>query len=149
MTAKCAHCGDDCKLVTGSEVYPHRRDLYDLRFWVCSPCNARVGCHKNGNVCDGVKSDGTLPLGTAANPALRNARMAIHQMVDPIWQQAPHRGRARKTVYAVLTNFGRLHGFIGPEDTYHTGHLSLPQCVMLNSLWPSMKSVIQERIRLE
>lgn len=147
--AKCAHCGEDCTLVTGKEVYPHRSDLFSLFFWVCAPCNARVGCHKNGNVCDGVKSDGTLPLGTAANAELRNSRMAIHQMVDPIWQQAKHRGKARKIVYTVLTSYGKLHGYLGPDDTYHTGHLSQQQCVTLNSHWSSMKSVIQERIRLE
>ena len=147
--AKCAHCGDDCKLVAGSISYPHRRDLYNLFFWDCDKCHARVGCHKNGMVAEGVKSDGTLPLGTAANAELRNARRAIHNMVDPLWQNATRRSRARKTVYAALTNFGKLHGFVEPQGTYHTGSLSLQQCATLNSHWSSMKSVIQERIRLE
>lgn len=146
--AKCAHCGGDCALVAGSAVYPHRRDLYNLFFWTCDPCKARVGCHKNGAVCDGIKSNGTLPLGTAANAELRNARMAIHNMVDPLWQQAARRGKARKTVYAALTNFGQLHGFVEPQGVYHTGSLSLQQCATLSSHWSSMKSVIQERIQL-
>ena len=149
IAAKCAHCGQDAVLKTGCEVYPHRRDLYELFFWVCIPCNARVGCHKKGNVCDGVKSDGTLPLGTAANQELRNARMAIHNEVDRIWQRQKQRGKARKIVYTVLTNYGRIHGFIGANDTYHTGSLSLQQCAMLNTHWSSMKKVIEERIQLE
>lgn len=148
-TAICAHCGQECVLVTGCEVYPHRRDLYELFFWECKPCKARVGCHKAGNVCDGVKSDGTLPLGTAANAELRNARMAIHNEVDPMWQHSKQRGKARKIVYAVLTNYGRLHGFVGANDCYHTGSLSLQQCATLSSQWPSMRKVISERIQLE
>lgn len=147
--AKCAHCGQDAVLVTGCEVYPHRRDLYELFFWECKPCKARVGCHKEGNVCDGVKSNGTLPLGTAANAELRNARMAIHNTVDPLWQHNKQRGKARKIVYTVLTNYGRLHGYLGQNDTYHTGSLSLQQCATLNSLWPSMRKVVEERIQLE
>ena len=35
IAAKCAHCGQDTVLKTGCEVYPHRRDLYELFFWVC------------------------------------------------------------------------------------------------------------------
>ena len=37
IAAKCAHCGQDAVLKTGCEVYPHRRDLYELFFWVCIP----------------------------------------------------------------------------------------------------------------
>lgn len=146
IAAKCAHCGQNAVLKTGCEVYPHRRDLYELFFWVCTPCNARVGCHKKDNVCDGVKSDGTLPLGTAANQELRNARMAIHNEIDGLWKSAKRRGRARKELYTVLTNYGKIHGFVEEKEQYHTGNLTLQQCKLLLEKWPKIKRTAEERI---
>ncbi|MGI9484465.1 MAG: zinc-finger-containing protein [Geminicoccaceae bacterium] len=45
MIATCLHCGGDCRLTDGAEIYPHRPDLADKQIWKCDACKARVGCH--------------------------------------------------------------------------------------------------------
>lgn len=74
----CTYCQQPSRLVTGADVYPHRPDLSDKRFYQCAPCGAHVGCHaKSGE-----------PLGTLANQALRTLRSAAHDALDPIWKKA-------------------------------------------------------------
>lgn len=77
MTVICDYCGSDAQLVTGEEIYPHRPDLYRLKFYSCSPCRAWVGCHKNSDA---------VPLGRLANAELRKAKNAAHAAFDPIWK---------------------------------------------------------------
>ena len=72
----CPYCKEDTELTTGKTVYPHRPDLWYLRFYVCEPCDARVGCHGNT----------TKPLGTPANAELRKIRMQAHDAFDPVWK---------------------------------------------------------------
>ncbi len=73
---KCNYCGRKANLLTGKELYPHRRDLWAKKFWVCKPCDAWVGCH-----------DGTSkPLGILARREMRMARMEAHAVFDPIWK---------------------------------------------------------------
>lgn len=72
----CPYCGKNAPLVWGDKVYPHRPDLHDKRFYLCEPCNAYVGCHKDTNKA----------FGTLANAELRKARSAAHAEFDPLWQ---------------------------------------------------------------
>lgn len=74
----CPYCEDPAKLVKGSHVYPHRRDLAGKDFWRCDPCDAHVGCHP-GSVD---------PLGALANAEIRRARQHCHRAFDPLWQDA-------------------------------------------------------------
>jgi len=76
----CPYCFQPSKLVTGLDIYPHRKDLSYLSFWQCKPCNAYVGCHKNSEA---------IPLGTPANKELRALRSQLHEAFDPIWQFTP------------------------------------------------------------
>ena len=117
--AICAHCGSECRLTDGKEIYPHRSDLHMLRFWKCDPCAAYVGCHK--------ADDGTKPLGTAADAELRRLRQQVHGVVDPLWQNAKQRGRARQAVYKALTNIGHHLGFVDIGTSFHSSHLSVSQ----------------------
>ncbi|MGI9484760.1 MAG: zinc-finger-containing protein [Geminicoccaceae bacterium] len=80
MTATCLHCGGDCGLTEGVEIYPHRPDLADKQIWKCDPCQATVGCHP-----------GTLnPLGHAADEPTRKARSNLHDLrLDLIWKSQP------------------------------------------------------------
>lgn len=71
----CPYCGRPAKRVTGKEVYPHRNDLYRKKFWICRPCDAYVGCHRDGK-----------PFGTLANSDLRNIRMKVHEKFDRLWK---------------------------------------------------------------
>ena len=77
---KCPYCDQSAKLVTGKTVYPHRRDLWRKRFWVCFPCDARCGCHGTTD----------KPLGRLANAELREAKMRAHAAFDPRWKRGPH-----------------------------------------------------------
>ena len=87
----CPYCGSKATIVTGATIYPHRCDLRHLRFWVCTPCDARVGCHATG-----------APMGTLANAALRACRASAHAAFDPLWKTGVIRGRS--AAYAWLAD---------------------------------------------
>ena len=95
----------DAVLTDGSEVYPHRRDLYNLPFWKCEKCNLFVGCHHK-------TSERTKPLGCIATQDIKNLRREIHSKLDPLWKSGGHK---RSDIYAMLT---KIVGF-----TYHTANL--------------------------
>ena len=84
MTVICDYCGQAANLVTGEVIYPHRRDLYHLKFWHCDNGHpsAYVGCHKPGN----GQGDGDKPLGRLADKVLRKAKGNAHQSFDWLWQ---------------------------------------------------------------
>ena len=85
----CPYCGEDSKLVNGEAVYPHRRDLYRKRFYLCDACDAYVGCHGTT----------AAPLGRLANAELRKARMEAHRCFDRIWKSGV---ASRSQAYAWL-----------------------------------------------
>lgn len=74
----CDYCGLPAKYVSGVVLYPHRADLYERNFWVCDPCDARVGCHAHG--------DGRAPMGRMANAALRAEKQNAHRSFDQLWK---------------------------------------------------------------
>ena len=82
MTQKIWCCGCNAEviptLVNGSDIYPHRPDLFDLPFWLCD-CGNYVGCHHKTN-------DRTKPLGNIPTPEIRAIRQKIHALVDPLWK---------------------------------------------------------------
>lgn len=116
MTTKCAHCGCNCELTTGVEIYPHRDDLGYLHFWICRNCDAYVGCHKNG--------DGQKALGTAANAELRSLRGKLHAIIDPKWRCGSQK---RSTVYSQLTQLAVNNKIIPKDSCYHTAELNTEQ----------------------
>ncbi|MCK9461627.1 MAG: zinc-finger-containing protein [Proteobacteria bacterium] len=60
---------------TGEEIYPHREDLYEKKFLKCDTCG-------NYKAFDGEKYPTLIPT-----PELRRARMAIHEILDPLWKE--------------------------------------------------------------
>jgi hypothetical protein len=72
----CPYCHAEAKLVGGAKIYPHRFDLHEKRFYLCSPCNAYVGCHPGTD----------KPLGRLADKELREAKMKAHSVFDPLWK---------------------------------------------------------------
>lgn len=96
----------DARLTDGSEIYPHRQDLYSLPFWKCDTCGNFVGCHhKTKNRTD--------PLGCIPSPEIKNARIHIHALLDPIWQSGK---MTRKDVYLdIAKTLGR--------KSYHTANI--------------------------
>ncbi len=73
----CNYCGNPARLTNGSEIYGHRPDLKHLSFWLCYPCDAYVGCHKNSDA---------VPLGRLANNKLRAWKQWAHAAFDPLWK---------------------------------------------------------------
>lgn len=114
-TPLCQYCQTPAVLTKGSALYPSLPHLFNKWFWVCSPCNARVGCHAVGAFVfvDGVRveSDGTLPLGSLANPELRRLRTETHRVFDSWWRQ---QGMTRTQAYFWLA--GALG--IDPKDCH-------------------------------
>lgn len=108
----CDYCGRPAQYVGGDVVYPHRPDLYDKKFWVCQPCDARVGCHSHG--------DGKTPLGRMANAELRAAKQEAHAAFDPLWKTGE---RSRSDAYSLLSY--RLG--INKKDC-HIGLFDIPTC---------------------
>ena len=95
MSIYCCACGGDveARLTNGGEIYPHRADLKDLPFWRCDACGNFVGCHHK-------TKDRTTPLGCIPTMELKNARKAIHALIDPIWQS----GRmGRREMYEAMS----------------------------------------------
>lgn len=116
----CGYCNMQTEIKTGQSVYPHRRDLYELNFWVCPNCGAYTGCHKKSARTkykgQTIVSDGTIPLGIPANTGLRKLRMQAHDLFDPVW-----RGGAisrRKAYSKMATHLGI------PIDDCHISHFN-------------------------
>lgn len=106
----CPYCSGPVELVNGERIYPHRRDLYAKRFYLCAPCKAYVGCHPKT----------TRPLGRLANAELRAWKMRAHTSFDPIWRNGK---LSRKEAYAWLA---REMG-LTVEET-HIGQFDVENC---------------------
>jgi hypothetical protein len=92
----CPYCGAQALLVADTEVYQFS---YGGMVWLCRPCKAWVGCHKN--------SKNHIPLGRLATAELRKLKIAAHARFDPLWRAAmKHRGwsqsHARAKAYSWL-----------------------------------------------
>jgi len=106
----CCVCGDDvdARLTDGKEIYPHRKDLYNLPFWKCDKCGNYVGCHHK-------TENKTQPLGVIPSPEIKKARQELHRLIDPIWQSADQQNAKRKEVYKFISDkIGRK---------YHTANI--------------------------
>lgn len=111
LIVKCDYCGKPAQLVTGKKIYPHRKDLSELKFWECEPCRAYVGCHRNSK---------DIPLGRLANEELRKAKKKAHSYFDPTWREGD---RSRKDAYTWLA-----HKLGIPRQECHIGMFDLEQC---------------------
>jgi hypothetical protein len=92
----CPYCGAEAELVPDTKVYARS---YGGKLWMCAPCKAWVGCHKN--------SSNYVPLGRLATAELRRLKMEAHALFDPLWKAAmKHRSwsqnHARNTAYGWL-----------------------------------------------
>lgn len=101
----CCGCNSlvNARLTDGREIYPHRPDLGDLPFWRCDACGNFVGCHHKS-------SNRTAPLGCIPTPEIKQARIQIHAILDPIWKSG---ALPRRRIYK------RISHVLGWQ--YHTG----------------------------
>lgn len=107
---KCPYCDRPAALAQGKLVYPLRPHLYHRHYYLCTPCNAYVGCHEK-----------TLqPFGTLANAELRAARRAAHEAFDPLWKS---REVSRTEAYAYLAKAMGVS-----NANCHIGMFTVEQC---------------------
>lgn len=122
MTA-CDYCGRPAELVNGDFLYPHRPDLWEKRFWRCTPCGAWVGCHPRTN----------KPLGRLANAELRQAKQEAHAAFAPIWKARYLRKRRTDNSYTPgMARGGRYKALaeaLGiPNNDCHIGMFDVGMC---------------------
>lgn len=107
----CPYCNIYAELVGGAAIYPHRPDLFELKFWRCS-CGAYTGTHAN--------SPTHKPKGGLALAPLRAARIAAHGAFDKLWKR---RHMSRSEAYEWLQM--RL----GMQRQPHIGFMDEAQCL--------------------
>lgn len=107
MQIYCMGCEQivEARLTDGAERYPHRPDLADIPQYTHDTCGTWVGTHHKS-------SQRLKPLGILATPEMYQARIAIHDILDPIWKSGK---RKRGQVYA---HMARKLGY-----QYHTGEI--------------------------
>lgn len=110
MSLECPYCNEGAVKVTGEKIYPHRKDLHFLNFWMCEPCNAYVGCHKGTDT----------PLGRLADVELRAMKSKAHRAFDPIWKEGHS---PRREAYAWLAEALNISA-----DECHIGMFDIPRC---------------------
>lgn len=114
---KCQECGQRARLVGGEAIYPHRRDLFDMWFYLCQ-CGAYTGCHKGTQYAKGA------PCG----PLTRAARIRAHKAFDPLWQSGK---MSRSAAYRWLADAMGMRkaechiGLMGREDVERVVQLVL------------------------
>lgn len=114
MNLWCCECCAyvDSMLVGGDIIYPHRPDLYKLKFYQCPHCKNYVGTHKKWGMGTDGRKHNIRALGCIPNAKLKFARSKIHEILDPLWKGK--RPGTRKRLYK------RISRELGYE--YHTGN---------------------------
>lgn len=91
LTPICPYCKAFSLKVSGEVIYPHRKDLFKLTFYQCTPCKAHVGCHGTSD----------KPMGRLANLELRKAKNSAHRHFDQLWKSC---GMKRPDAYKWLAS---------------------------------------------
>lgn len=128
MKVICPYCECEAELVTGRVIYPRRPDLRTLRFYLCNPCDAYVGCHR-----DKSRKHGWVPFGKLANAELRRARNAAHREFDSLWQS---QRMTRKEAYAWMASSMGI-----TKKEAHIGDFTVEQCRQLVDLVSTLPEV--------
>ena len=104
MNIYCCSCEEDveAKLVQGVDMFPVRDDLGEKYYWQCPECGCFTGTH------EGSKKH--KPLGSIATREIKQYRMNLHDLIDPLWKS---KYMTRKQVYKLISD---ELGY-----TYHTG----------------------------
>lgn len=114
MKIKCNYCNNNAIAVTGTTIYPHRKDLAKLKFWYCDNKHAAayVGCHKNT----------AIPLGRLADADLRYAKSQAHLAFDPLWKNKDNI-KSRSAAYYWLSKKLGIS-----QHECHIGMFDIAQC---------------------
>lgn len=100
----CPYCSNQAKLIPSSEFYSSGINYGFL--YICTPCDARVGTHKNTAHLPEPK-----PLGSMANAELRSARNQTHEAFDQLWRckLMPRKEAYRWLADAMAITYGKCH----------------------------------------
>jgi hypothetical protein len=112
-TVFCPYCEKPAELVHGKEIYPHAGPPQNGMYWLCRPCQAWAGTHKN--------SSRHAPKASLANAALRKARQKAHTAFDRLWSENLMQ---RTEAYAWLATELGVH-----VKRCHIGFFDLDQCL--------------------
>jgi len=95
MKIYCCECHKrvNARLTTGEEIYPHKKNLANLPFWICDKCGNYVGCHHK-------TEHRTKPLGAIPNKIVRKYRIKIHLNLDALWKNGHY---SRQEIYNLLS----------------------------------------------
>lgn len=115
---KCDYCGRPAQCVGGDVIYPHRPDLFEKKFWNCTPCGVYVGCHAGGT--------GKRALGRLANSELRMWKKRVHSVIDPYWRDGQ---LTRTEVYAKLSALMNI-----PKEETHVGMFDVERCKLAHEI---------------
>lgn len=102
----CRYCGGRVICTASSAIYGKGADS----IYLCTNCNAYVGCHK------GTKR----PLGKLANTVLRLKRQETHTVFDAFWRE---QGWTRTQAYDWLAQAMRLNA-----DSAHIACFEMDEC---------------------
>jgi hypothetical protein len=108
----CPYCNANAELVDGSLIYPRRPDLWGKKYWLCNPCDAYVGVHRD--------SPKFAPLGRLADKELRGWKNKAHAAFDPLWKTGKY---SRRDAYALLQAKMEM-----TKDQAHIGKMDVDQC---------------------
>lgn len=99
VKAYCCECGKeiDADIVGGDIVYPHRKDLYSKKFYLCPHCHNYAGVYQEEKPVIPTKY-------------IRNCRYTAHRALDRIW----HSKKLKKKYYAYMNNI--VEQYTGLKD---------------------------------
>lgn len=103
----CPYCGNPTKLVEDTQIYGRS---YGTKCYICEPCGAWVGCHKNSDKA----------LGRVANKELRELKHRAHEAFDPLWKECH---LSRIAAYEI-----RSIAFGLPPEQTHIGMFNEAMC---------------------
>jgi hypothetical protein len=115
----CPYCNAKAKLLRQVDAgYPYQADYGPT--WTCVPCKAWVGCHAN--------STRHAPLGRLADAELRQWKMKVHDVFDPLWQRKMRRDACNQ-FEARNAGYKWLAGEMGLEiKRCHVGEFDIEEC---------------------
>lgn len=113
----CPYCRRPARLVDATEIYV-RSYRVGGKAWLCRPCGAWVGTHRN--------SPSHKPLGRLANAELRAWKQRAHEAFDPLYRFG---FMSRSEAYGWLAREMKL-----PAEKAHIGMFGVEQCRRLVEL---------------
>ena len=98
----CPYCNCKAEWVANKEVYGENIGK-SYMIWLCRPCDAYVGCHRNSR----------KPYGSLANEQTRMWRRVAHSVFDKTWRS----GRlSRSEAYNLISDKLGFDAHIGNSD---------------------------------